>query len=467
MKKRACVQRTLRQRIELLKKWRDNPDWTIVDAVRELGVKESTLRDWKRRYWHRLDEIVCDDFMRAKGAGPKRKIKSYEGRVLATEFAILKSQKTWVRHFIDHYGGGKNKDSEASTTGVGQNNAATTVDHNKAATSVGQNNEVEVPRSGVGDGDDDGVGEQVSEEYPVKEGNAPAEVSSDSCDNGSSSSDECDNSADSDFEVEVSVPKSAPSSKSTILRKRVSKDGVRLKWPNGVDHIWIVAEDVDSLKPYQFLSATAIDYFINRNMVRVPGSVYTCGSKFYRTIEAARAAQDPGAKAERLKTLSEMLEWSGYSYLLLPIWANKHWSFITVENAFRDGPTGLFHVNSLKGVHNSLRVFDTVKWFLFQEQRRLAGDTLCEWRYGTFNTQPQQSNAVDCGIYLLHYMDIMARKIVELQPQLCTRPRTMKDKVAEWSVGKFNTHQAEERLGSLLDVLLRDIKSVDLLSASA
>ncbi|KAE9033702.1 hypothetical protein PR002_g8530 [Phytophthora rubi] len=264
----------------------------------------------------------------------------------------------------------------------------------------------------------------------------------------------------SDFEVEVSVPKSAPSSKSTILRKRVSKDGVRLKWPNGVDHIWIVAEDVDSLKPYQFLSATAIDYFINRNMVRVPGSVYTCGSKFYRTIEAARAAQDPGAKAERLKTLSEMLEWSGYSYLLLPIWANKHWSFITVENAFRDGPTGLFHVNSLKGVHNSLRVFDTVKWFLFQEQRRLAGDTLCEWRYGTFNTQPQQSNAVDCGIYLLHYMDIMARKIVELQPQLCTRPRTMKDKVAEWSVGKFNTHQAEERLGSLLDVLLRDINDV-------
>ncbi|KAE9357582.1 hypothetical protein PF008_g3100 [Phytophthora fragariae] len=172
MKKRACVQRTLRQRIELLKKWRDNPDWTIVDTVRELGVKESTLRDWKRRYWHRLDKIECDDLMRAK-------------------------------HFIDHYGGGKNKDSEASTTGVGQNNAATTVGHNKAATSVGQNNEVEVPRSGVGDGDDDGVGEQVSEEYPVKEGNAPAEVSSDSCDNGSSSSDECDNSADSDFEVEV------------------------------------------------------------------------------------------------------------------------------------------------------------------------------------------------------------------------------------------------------------------------
>ncbi|KAE9027772.1 hypothetical protein PF011_g1874 [Phytophthora fragariae] len=105
---------------------------------------------------------------------------------------------------------------------------------------------------------------------------------------------------------------SAPSSKRTILRKRVSKDGVWLKWSNSVDDIWIVAEVVDSLKPYQFLSATTIDYFINRYIVRVPGSVYTCGSKFYRTIEAARAAQVPGAKAERLKTLSEMLEWSGY-----------------------------------------------------------------------------------------------------------------------------------------------------------
>ncbi|KAE9358429.1 hypothetical protein PF008_g2690 [Phytophthora fragariae] len=232
---------------------------------------------------------------------------------------------------------------------------------------------------------------------------------------------------------------SAPSSKRTILRKRVSKDGVWLKWSNSVDDIWIVAEVVDSLKPYQFLSATTIDYFINRYIVRVPGSVYTCGSKFYRTIEAARAAQVPGAKAERLKTLSEMLEWSGYP---------------AVPRELSQRSTQL------------LGVFDTVKWFLFQEQSKLAGDTLCEWRYGTFNTQPQQSNAVDCGIYLLHYLDIMSRKIVELQPHLGTRPRTMKDKVAEWLLGKFNKRQAEEPRGSLLDVLLRDIMSDDLLSAS-
>ncbi|KAE9252681.1 hypothetical protein PF004_g1859 [Phytophthora fragariae] len=60
----------------------------------------------------------------------------------------------------------------------------------------------------------------------------------------------------------------------------------------------------------------------------------------------------------------------------------------------------------------------------------------------------------------------MSRKIVELQPQLGTRPRTMMDKVAEWLLGKFNKRQAEEPRGSLLDVLLRDIMSVDLLSAS-
>lgn len=50
--------------------------------MRELEIKESILRDWKRRYWHQLDKIVPDDFVWAKMARPKRKMKSYKDRVL-------------------------------------------------------------------------------------------------------------------------------------------------------------------------------------------------------------------------------------------------------------------------------------------------------------------------------------------------------------------------------------------------
>lgn len=54
-----------------------------------------------------------------------------------------------------------------------------------------------------------------------------------------------------------------------------------------------------------------------------PGSMYTCGSTFCTTIEDPRAAQDPGIKAERRKTLSEIMEWSTYPCVLLPIWGTS------------------------------------------------------------------------------------------------------------------------------------------------
>jgi len=130
MSKRECLHRTEKEKVELLKQWKLHPDWTINEASRELGVKEPTLRGWKRRYWQGLDTAVGSERKRRKGGGRKHKMKPYEGRVIeyldnvgedrecstedllfycrrieefTKEFSNPLSQKSWVRRTIERY----------------------------------------------------------------------------------------------------------------------------------------------------------------------------------------------------------------------------------------------------------------------------------------------------------------------------------------------------------------------------
>ncbi|KAG2797884.1 hypothetical protein PC116_g25722 [Phytophthora cactorum] len=66
MGKRVNVQRMEKERIELLKKWREHPEWSLEEAARQLKVRPSTLRDWKNRYWSKLDTITDSYRIRRK-----------------------------------------------------------------------------------------------------------------------------------------------------------------------------------------------------------------------------------------------------------------------------------------------------------------------------------------------------------------------------------------------------------------
>ncbi|KAG2774447.1 hypothetical protein PC129_g7770 [Phytophthora cactorum] len=48
--KRDSVREQKGRGLVLLKRWKAHPEWTVLDAVRELGEKESTLRKRKKKY---------------------------------------------------------------------------------------------------------------------------------------------------------------------------------------------------------------------------------------------------------------------------------------------------------------------------------------------------------------------------------------------------------------------------------
>ncbi|EGZ25944.1 hypothetical protein PHYSODRAFT_413713, partial [Phytophthora sojae] len=115
-----------------------------------------------------------------------------------------------------------------------------------------------------------------------------------------------------------------------------------------------------------------------------------------------------------------------YPYVILIVSGVKHYSILVVENAMRNGPTGMFHVNSLKGAHDcgtyTARVFDT---------------------------KPQQSNCVDCGLYVLHYMEKIGNAILELQETSTATVPSIQEYLAAWTSGSFTARSAANRRNAM------------------
>lgn len=125
---------------------------------------------------------------------------------------------------------------------------------------------------------------------------------------------------------------------------------------------------------------------------------YVYATTFFPLIELAWKITDPSEKAARLHNTCGQLKWESYPFVFVPVSGRDHWSFITVENALQSGPTNRYHVNSLKGAHDTGYTFETLKWFLVQEQKRQASKL--PPGYGVFNTKPPQTNTGDCGLYV-------------------------------------------------------------------
>ncbi|EGZ08198.1 hypothetical protein PHYSODRAFT_526474 [Phytophthora sojae] len=82
------------------------------------------------------------------------------------------------------------------------------------------------------------------------------------------------------------------------------------------------------------------------------------------------------------------------------------------------GPTKLYHVNSLRKAHSPAYAFDVLE---------------CAF---AFDTTPQPSNMVDCGIYVLYYMEVISKRVAE------EKPASIQQGIASWVASVFNVTKA-------------------------
>ncbi|EGZ26800.1 hypothetical protein PHYSODRAFT_467362 [Phytophthora sojae] len=153
-------------------------------------------------------------------------------------------------------------------------------------------------------------------------------------------------------------------------------------------------------------------------MAREQGVVCCCGSELYGLIEIARYTRNPRLKLRLFEELAEQFDWSTYRYVLLPVSGRNHWSLVIVENFTTAEPTKLYHVNSLRKAHSSAYAFDVLE---------------CAF---AFDTTPQQSNMVECGIYVLYYMEVISKRVAE------EKPASIQQDNASWIASGFNVTKA-------------------------
>eukprot|EP01132_Coremiostelium_polycephalum_P004263 gene4263-5335_t len=183
----------------------------------------------------------------------------------------------------------------------------------------------------------------------------------------------------------------------------VDKDIVIARYPhpgNGVsqrDVVKITTGDLDRLEPGQYLNDSIIDFFMSPIQ-----TAYTKISKW--TSEVDIFSKD---------------------FLFIPICENFHWTLIIISHVSQDPSKAtsankpwIIYLDSLHGsrlatITNKIRQYLSLEWKYKKSDP--SGGTIPERTYDGKNLPghrahvPKQNNFCDCGVFLLHYVELFCR----------------------------------------------------------
>ncbi|KAK0577772.1 hypothetical protein LWI29_038369 [Acer saccharum] len=184
-------------------------------------------------------------------------------------------------------------------------------------------------------------------------------------------------------------------------------------YPKGdSDAVSISKRDVDLLQPETFINDTIIDFYIKYLKNQIPPEerhrIHFFNSFFFRKL--ADLDKDP------------KVDIFGKDYIFIPVNFNLHWSLIVICHpgeltAFKDEDMDkpekvpcILHMDSIKGTHAGLK--NLVQSYLLEEwkvRHKDASEDLSS-KFLTLRFMqlelPQQENSFDCGLFLLHYLEL-------------------------------------------------------------
>ncbi|KAM5575418.1 hypothetical protein ABKV19_014394 [Rosa sericea] len=202
-------------------------------------------------------------------------------------------------------------------------------------------------------------------------------------------------------------------------------------YPEGdPDAVSISKRDVDLLQPEIFINDTLIDFYIkyleNRIQPEEKHRFYFFNSFFFRKL--ADLDKDPssvpGGRAafQRVRKWTRKVDLFEKDYIFIPVNFNLHWTLIVICHPgevprYKVGDSGksvkvpcILHLDSLKGSHTGLK--NHVQSYLWEEWKEKKKETSEEISSNFHNLRflslelPQQENTYDCGLFLLHYLEL-------------------------------------------------------------
>ncbi|KAF8108020.1 hypothetical protein N665_0115s0034 [Sinapis alba] len=202
-------------------------------------------------------------------------------------------------------------------------------------------------------------------------------------------------------------------------------------YPKGdPDAVSICKRDVELLQPETFVNDTIIDFYINylKNQIQAEERqrFHFFNSFFFRKL--ADLDKDPSSIADGKAAFLRVRKWTrkvdmfGKDYIFVPVNFNLHWSLIIIchpgevancTDLDLDDSTKvpcILHMDSIKGSHAGLK--NLVQSYLCEEWKERHKETSDEISSRFMNLRfvslelPQQENSYDCGLFLLHYLEL-------------------------------------------------------------
>ncbi|KAM1574319.1 hypothetical protein COP1_044188 [Malus domestica] len=218
-------------------------------------------------------------------------------------------------------------------------------------------------------------------------------------------------------------------------------------YPKGdSDAVSISKRDVDLLQPETFINDTIIDFYIKylKNQIQPEKRhrFHFFNSFFFRKL--ADLDKDPSSVSDGRAAFQRVRKWTRKvdlferDYIFIPINFNLHWSLIVICHLgevpkHNDGESGnsrkvpcILHMDSIKGSHTGLK--NLIQSYLWEEWKERKKETSEEISSKFHNLRfvslelPQQENSFDCGLFLLHYLELfLAEAPVHFSPFKITK----------------------------------------------
>ncbi|XP_068312831.1 probable ubiquitin-like-specific protease 2B isoform X4 [Pyrus communis] len=218
-------------------------------------------------------------------------------------------------------------------------------------------------------------------------------------------------------------------------------------YPKGdSDAVSISKRDVDLLQPETFINDTIIDFYIKylKNQIQPEKRhrFHFFNSFFFRKL--ADLDKDPSSVSDGRAAFQRVRKWTRKvdlferDYIFIPINFNLHWSLIVICHLgevpkHNDGESGnslkvpcIIHMDSIKGSHTGLK--NLIQSYLWEEWKERKKETSEEISSKFHNLRfvslelPQQENSFDCGLFLLHYLELfLAEAPVHFSPFKITK----------------------------------------------
>ncbi|XVF67282.1 hypothetical protein PTKIN_Ptkin10aG0108300 [Pterospermum kingtungense] len=202
-------------------------------------------------------------------------------------------------------------------------------------------------------------------------------------------------------------------------------------YPKGdPDAISISKKDVELLRPETFINDTIIDFYVkylkNKIQPKEQHRFHFFNSFFFRKLadldKGLYGACQARASFQRVCKWTRKVDIFEKDYIFIPVNYSLHWSLIVICHPgevanFKDDETEkllkvpcILHMNSIKGSHRGLKNF--FRSYLSEEWKERHREAADDVPSKLLNLQfvplelPQQENSFDCGLFLLHYMEL-------------------------------------------------------------